>query len=204
MISLTANACLRLRNAADDAILTAQPVVRVLFLDSVAARGDAQPGIPVGYKAFVYDGTSYVYIALAAHLSAKIGDADGLLHVGSAVSLDQMLRLPNGPPDCPVFVTAFTIQFAEGDPDSPPLIYRSLRPDAEGTGSNTNYEVHRLIAERDSERNRRLVLEHLLQDICRRDIAPGDRVRVVPAVYDALMKMAELAEGLGGEEGEGA
>ncbi|KAI0360769.1 hypothetical protein OH77DRAFT_1517200 [Trametes cingulata] len=195
-------ACVHLRADGGDAILTARPVVRVLYVDQVAHGGGAPLGIPVSHKAFVYDGTTYVYIALSASLSASIGDAEGQLHVGSAVRLDHIRRIPNPPPgDSPVVVTAFTLQYAQTAgcdhpdhpdyPDSPSLIFGSLSP---GAPNDPHVEVQRLSAERESQYKRRKVLEHILKDICLKDLAPGDCVRVAPAMYEAMMRMAQLTD----------
>lgn len=89
MISLTTDACIRLRNAADSEILAARPLVRVLVID------DRAPNRGGGRQVFVTDGASYAHIALEQLLVEKLG---GDLHIGSVLRLLEAHRLPADDP----------------------------------------------------------------------------------------------------------
>lgn len=89
MILLTKDACCRLRDAADDEILTARPLVRVLVIE---ARAFNRGG---GYQVFVTDGQGYAHIAIAPVLAQKLGSG---LHIGTVIRLLQATRNPADDP----------------------------------------------------------------------------------------------------------
>ncbi|PIL27454.1 hypothetical protein GSI_10603 [Ganoderma sinense ZZ0214-1] len=92
-VSLTFDACARLKDPTDDAVLATFPVVRVLVLRPLEPP-DCGP-VTKCYEAFVSDGREYVWLAFAPSASGNFGDRDDhkSLQVGSAVKLKTISRL---------------------------------------------------------------------------------------------------------------
>lgn len=92
--AFTPGVCARLKDPADDAVLTIFPVLRVLVLRSV----NLAHGTPAArsHAAFVTDGREYAWLALTSSVTERAGDRDdrGSLRVGSLVRLKKMSRLP--------------------------------------------------------------------------------------------------------------
>lgn len=89
MIVLTRDACCRLRDAADNEILTAGPLVRVLVIEPRAHHWGG------GYQVFVTDGQGYAHIAIASVLAQKLGSG---LHIGAVIRVLQATRNPADDP----------------------------------------------------------------------------------------------------------
>ncbi|KAI0646233.1 hypothetical protein C8Q79DRAFT_654636 [Trametes meyenii] len=144
-IKLSPLSCERLRCSDDGAILKENPIVRILVLEEIAKQR-AVGGVE-GHKAFVTDGATYTHILISPALSTLVGDSDSRLHVGSAVQLTRIVRLPgNHQTGCPIMADGMEIvylnedaPFSNGDtgsdnlsgepelePDSPPMMVERL------------------------------------------------------------------------------
>lgn len=91
-VYLTSDACSRLKDHTDDAVLATIPVVRVLVLRSIGSPNSVSA--IKSYEAFVTDGHEYMWLAFAASASRSFGDRDDCrsVQVGSAVRLNTMSR----------------------------------------------------------------------------------------------------------------
>ncbi|KAI0777602.1 hypothetical protein BD413DRAFT_609926 [Trametes elegans] len=109
IIALTPDACIHLRDRdpEHDGLLTAAPIVRVLSLQRTQ-RGET--------IAFVTDGDIHTPVVFSDTLAAKIGDRDEKLHVGSAVKLTGLVRLPADSP-YRIKVTSFSLIWQGDDND---------------------------------------------------------------------------------------
>ncbi|KAI9068797.1 hypothetical protein FKP32DRAFT_1671915 [Trametes sanguinea] len=195
MITPTPNACICLRNPQDGAILTSQPVARVLLLE----RADS------GSRAFVTDGITYADLAFSTITATQTPSME--LFVGAAVKLTAMTRL-HPPSISPIRVDAFEVVFdiEDNDGDSPPLIVRSISNTSSAIMDTDDAEpgfaindpptlYHQLLAELDKERKRVQLLERLLADVCRDIHLPHVRPgRVEQITVDVLAAIAELGD----------
>ncbi|KAI0674224.1 hypothetical protein C8Q78DRAFT_989228 [Trametes maxima] len=146
-IKLTPLSCERLRCPDDKAILTENPIIRILVLQETTKQADGTDG----HKAFATDGATYTHILISPSVSALIGDNDTQVHVGSAVRLTRIARLPrNSRTGCPVIVDGMEVEYLAEDylpsdayvssspnsdnlsgepglePDSPPMMVKPL------------------------------------------------------------------------------
>ncbi|KAI0826712.1 hypothetical protein BC628DRAFT_1419186 [Trametes gibbosa] len=190
-IQFNADTCLRLRNPEDAAILVERPVVRILSLESA-------PG--GGHVAFVWDKVSYAHLGIAAHLSARIGDADTQLQVGSGMRITQAFRVPEGN-IYPVLVEGFELHFGtdeDEDEDSTPLIASTPTDPNDRTAQNELVRAQNalLIAQTAyaNERRRRVRLERVLRDLSARDLSGPHFGGIVPAIVQMAQAMVEAAD----------
>ncbi|KAL1941632.1 hypothetical protein VTO73DRAFT_7071 [Trametes versicolor] len=180
MILLTKDACCRLRDAADDEILTARPLVRVLVIE---ARAFNRGG---GYQVFVTDGQGYAHIAIAPVLAQKLGSG---LHIGTVIRLLQATRNPADDP-CSVKVECAEITYAgmhdvETDGSEGPELDEAL---IRVTGDRQ--DVIQARNERDEERRRRRLLEYVMKVICR-DLALGHKGGIPPRLVEMIIAMLD-------------
>ncbi|KAL1941631.1 hypothetical protein VTO73DRAFT_7070 [Trametes versicolor] len=193
MISLTPNACVALRDATNQAILTSRPLVRIIAIVDRAdlnSNGAANTAA-TGPAAIVTDGLSYAFVALGPDEAAKIIEGPGLgLHVGSVVTLLSLSRNPANDP-CPVLATSTQIEYADlqdggertdaDDFDNCPLIVTGVED-----------PLQAVTAERDNERRLRRLLTHTLAHVAR-DLLPGHKGGLVPSVVAAFNAVHNMA-----------
>ncbi|KAI0674225.1 hypothetical protein C8Q78DRAFT_989229 [Trametes maxima] len=203
-VQLTPAACKDLRSQTDDidAILTANPVVRVLILEPIPVRDPGAHSDPT-HKALVTDGWAFTYIRIAAALSGEIGYGPAQMHVGSAARLTSIVRLDTADPasdNCPVEVSGFDVVYSNvdtPDPDSPPMIAQSLPPapnGSEGGGEggpaassaspapHPELAVAQLTTQRDKSRR---LLEYVLADVSGK-LAPGEPLGDILTTLEGL------------------
>ncbi|KAI0641413.1 hypothetical protein C8Q79DRAFT_929919 [Trametes meyenii] len=123
-----ANACRRIRTPTDDAILTANPIVRIFTLDPIPPRDS---GNGPAHRALVTDGWTFTYIRIASTFSGHIGWGFDQLHAGAAVELTDIVRLDVASPESdgwapgslplpssPVQVNGLAIKYTDADADA--------------------------------------------------------------------------------------
>lgn len=93
-MALKPGVCARLKDSADDAVLSTFPVLRVLVLRPVNLAHGATAAR--SHEAFVTDGQEYAWLALSSSATNRAGNGDDRrsLQVGTLVKLKNMTRLP--------------------------------------------------------------------------------------------------------------
>ncbi|KAI1798273.1 hypothetical protein LXA43DRAFT_20866 [Ganoderma leucocontextum] len=217
-VYLTSDVCARLKDHADDAVLSTFPVLRVLVLRSV---GPANGGTATkSHEVFLTDGHEYVWLAFTSSAAESFGDRDDRksLQVGSAVRLKRMSRLPSADL-CPILIHDIEIIDGISDarsaaavdahqpnsairpeiswsPGARPTVAPSPRAfnDRPPDGTPIHNERAALLladAKFQEERRRRILLERALADVC------GDLHRLdnlYPAAAEALRRIDRLAD----------
>ncbi|KAI0646232.1 hypothetical protein C8Q79DRAFT_1009887 [Trametes meyenii] len=182
-----ANACRRIRTPTDDAILTANPIVRIFTLDPIPPRdsGSNEPA----HRALITDGWTFTYIRVASTFSSRIGWGFDQLHAGAAVELTDIVRLDVASPEsdgCPVQVNGLAIKYTDADADADvqidgpdPLL--ALPEDVE-------LPVRALIAHLTAQRDKcRRLTEHVLEDF-------GDKFGPGGVFGDALLALERIGD----------
>ncbi|TFK93427.1 hypothetical protein K466DRAFT_122308 [Polyporus arcularius HHB13444] len=199
--NLTAGACARLRDPADNSILASRPIVRILVLRGT--HGSQARGTSGTREAYVTDGSGYTWIALSSGPSAGNFDREDV-QVGATAMLAEMSRLSPSA-FCAVLVQELVIVARPVDASSRLGANSSAHESRNAPSATHNDDTSaaagalqqeraaRLLAESklQEERRRRIFVEKLLADVCR-DLDNKDSV--VPAAMEALMKLAELTD----------